>query len=266
MVTAPRDVNGVRVGTSGFIYDDWRGRFYPSSARGAELEWYAAQFDTVELNVTFYRMPPSSTFRSWASRVPAGFLFAVKASRYLTHVKRLVDPRDAVEFLLERASELGPHLGPILIQLPPDMPADLDRLSETLACFPTSIKVAVEPRHPSWFTDELRDLLRDRGAALCIADRRGPVTPIWSTTNWFYLRFHAGRASPRPCYGARALQTWAETLAAQMATTATSYAYFNNDHHGCALRDAGVFARECMNAGLPVLSVPSVGDDVVGVP
>lgn len=103
----------IRIGTSGFLYEHWRGRFYPPSTRGSELEWYAARFDTVELNVTFYRMPSSATFRSWAARVPDGFLFAIKASRYLTHVMRLRDPRDPVAFLMERARELGPHLGPI---------------------------------------------------------------------------------------------------------------------------------------------------------
>ena len=121
-------VMAVRIGTSGFIYEHWRGRFYPPSARGSELEHYAGLFDTVELNVTFYRMPSAATFRSWAARVPEGFLFAVKASRYLTHIKRLREPEDSVKFLVERASELGSHLGPILLQLPPDMPADIPRL------------------------------------------------------------------------------------------------------------------------------------------
>ena len=111
----------IRVGTSGFIYEHWRRRFYPPSARGTELELYARTFDTVELNVTFYRIPPSATFRSWAARVPKGFTFAVKASRYLTHVRRLREPRSPVGPFVDRVNELGPHLGPILIQLPPDL-------------------------------------------------------------------------------------------------------------------------------------------------
>jgi hypothetical protein len=120
-------------------------------------------------------MPASATFRSWASRVPSGFTFAVKASRYLTHVRRLQDPRDAVSFLMDRAGELGPHLGPILLQLPPDMTIDLDRLADTLDAFPSSTRVAVEPRHPSWYTDACRAVLTEHGAALCLADRRGPL-------------------------------------------------------------------------------------------
>ena len=190
----------IRIGTSGFIYEHWRRRFYPPSARGSELELYARAFDTVELNVTFYRMPPSSTFRSWAARVPEGFLFAVKASRYLTHVRRLKEPASSVELLVERASELGSHLGPILIQLPPDLKLDLAALEATLDAFPAGIRLAVEPRHSSWFVDDIRRALAERNVALCVADRRGPITPLWRTADWTYLRFHAGRAAPRSCY------------------------------------------------------------------
>jgi uncharacterized protein YecE (DUF72 family) len=259
----------VRLGTSGFLYDHWRGRFYPPSVRGAELEFYAEQFDTVELNVTFYRMPSSATFRAWAARVPDRFIYAVKASRYLTHVRRLREPRDAVAYLMERAGELGRHLGPVLLQLPPDLPADLDRLAATLEAFPSSVRVAVEPRHASWFSDEFRQLLADQRAALCLADRRGPVTPIWRTAPWTYLRFHGGRATPRSCYGTRALETWATRLRDLLIAhdaTGDSYAFFNNDHHGCALRDAVVFGRLLADAGVSVGAIPDIGDEVLWRP
>src|SRR4029453_15713772 len=118
----------IRIGTSGFIYEHWRRRFYPPLARGPELEFYARTFDTVELNVTFYRLPPSATFRSWAARVPDGFVFAVKASPFLTPVPPLQEPRPSVELFVERVTELGPHLGPILIQLPPDLEVDIKAL------------------------------------------------------------------------------------------------------------------------------------------
>jgi uncharacterized protein YecE (DUF72 family) len=253
----------VRLGTSGFLYDHWRGRFYPPSARGAELEYYAARFDTVELNVTFYRMPTSATFRAWAARVPDGFMYAVKASRYLTHVRRLRDSREAVAYLMERAGELGPHLGPILLQLPPDLPADIEHLAETLQAFPPSVRVAVEPRHESWFSEEFRRLLVDSGAALCLADRGGPITPMWQTAAWTYLRFHGGRASPCPCYGRRALESWASRLAELTPGDHDSYAFFNNDHQGCALRDAAVFARLLRNEGIHVGEVADIGDEVL---
>lgn len=256
----------VRIGTSGFIYDHWRGRFYPPSTRASELEFYAARFDTVELNVTFYRMPSAATFRSWAARVPDGFLFAVKASRYLTHVKRLREPGDSVKFLVDRASELGPHLGPILLQLPPDMPADIGRLEGALDAFPSSIRLAVEPRHGSWFTEELRAMLSARGTALCLADRRGPVTPPWRTTGWAYLRFHGGRARPSSCYGEQALATWSTRVLDDWGPRADGFAYFNNDHQGCALRDAASFGRLLLDAGIDVGVVPDIGDDVLRHP
>jgi uncharacterized protein YecE (DUF72 family) len=252
----------LRIGTSGFIYEHWRRRFYPPAARGAELEWYAQVFDTVELNVTFYRMPPTSTFRSWAARVPDGFLFAVKASRYLTHVKRLQDPRASVDYLVERATELGPHLGPILIQLPPDLELDRDALAGTLDAFPAGLRLALEPRHDSWFVDDVRQLLTDRNAALCVADRRGPITPFWQTADWSYLRFHAGRATPRSCYRPSEIDAWAERVGG-WGRDRTGFVYFNNDGNGCALRDAASFARALDRRGVTLTSLPAVPDDVL---
>jgi len=230
------------------------------------LEYIAARFDTVELNVTFYRMPSSATFRAWAARVPDGFVFAVKASRYLTHVRRLREPKEPVAFLMERAGELGSHLGPILLQLPPDMPIDLDRLAATLEAFPRSVRVAFEPRHSSWYTDGLRELLTQYEVALCLADRRGPLMPPWRTADWGYLRFHAGRARPASCYTEHALGTWALTTRDEFGSQPTVYAYFNNDHGGCALRDASVFGRLLSDAGLEVALQPEVPDDVLRLP
>ena len=253
----------IRIGTSGFIYEHWRRRFYPPSARGSELERYARTFDTVELNVTFYRMPPSATFRSWAARVPDGFLFAVKASRYLTHVRRLQAPRSSVDLLVDRASELGSHLGPVLIQLPPDLEIDMKALEMTLDAFPQGLRLAVEPRHSSWFTYDLRQSLTDRGVALCLADRGGPITPTWRTADWTYLRFHAGRGSPRPCYEGHELEAWAERLEAAWGRAATGFVYFNNDWSGCALRDASVFANVLDQRGDSVASLPVVSDSVL---
>lgn len=206
------------------------------------LAFYAERFATVELNVTFYRLPASATFAAWRRAVPDGFVFAVKASRYLTHVRRLRDPREPVEVLLERATLLGDRLGPILLQLPPDMPIELDLLADTLSAFPPPVRVAVEPRHDSWFVPELRELLVSSGAALCLADRRGPVTPIWRTADWTYVRFHGGTARPRPCYGEAALGRWADRVYEGWGRGIDGYAYFNNDFAGCAPRDAATFA------------------------
>jgi uncharacterized protein YecE (DUF72 family) len=235
----------ILVGTSGFDYKDWRGTFYPRFIKAADrLAFYAEHFDTVELNVTFYRMPAASAFRGWRDAVPDGFRFAVKASRYLTHIKRLSDPRSSVEYLMDRAGELGDRLGPMLLQLPPTMEIDLDRLDRTLEAFGTEVRVAVEPRHTSWFVPELCDVLRQHDAAFVMADRKRPITPLWSTSGWFYLRMHQGLARPRPCYGAAALRSWVARLRDLPDDAGrTGYVYFNNDHRACAPRNAVTFDR-----------------------
>jgi len=253
------------IGTSGWQYRHWRDRFYPRGlATSAWLDTYVEHFDTVELNVTFYRQPRPAVFEAWARRVPARFRFAVKASRYLTHVRRLLRPADAVAYLLDGARRLGSHLGPVLIQLPPDLATDPGALAETLDAFPPEVPVTVEPRHDSWFHDEVRAVLADRSAALCWADRRGPLTPTWRTADWGYLRFHEGRAAPPPCYIEADLDDWARRAAATWGRDADVYAYFNNDPAGCALRDATAFASAATAIGLCPTRVPAPGSVRVG--
>jgi uncharacterized protein YecE (DUF72 family) len=243
----------VRIGTSGWQYRSWRGPFYPERlAQARWFEHYAGVFDTVESNNAFYRLPERRTFERWAATTPDDFTMAVKASRYLTHIRRLRDPEEAVDRLVERASGLGPKLGPILLQLPPRFRADADRLDRTLARFPAGWRVAVEVRDPSWEHDEIRSVLEARGAALCLADRRGSLRPTWRTTDWTYLRFHEGTAQPPPCYGPRALRTWAERLAAGWGTDAEAWVYFNNDPRACAPPNAIAFARVCRRLGMRV--------------
>lgn len=235
------DARGLLVGTSGFDYAHWAGRFYPDDlARSARLPFYAERFPTVELNVTFYRTPAARTFDRWHDAVPDTFRFAVKASRYLTHTRRLVRPREPVEYLMDRVSRLGDRLGPILVQLPPSMPIALDRLDETLTAFGPHARVAVEPRHRSWFVPELQRLLRAHDAALCLADRKGPITPTWRTASWLYLRLHDGRARPRTCYGDRALRSWVERMKGVWPRP-RGYVFFNNDTNGCAIDNAHRF-------------------------
>ncbi|MEV4189373.1 DUF72 domain-containing protein, partial [Streptosporangium canum] len=158
----------MRVGTSGWQYSDWRGVLYPPAlARRLWLERYGESFETVENNNTFYRLPPRRTFEDWRDRTPDTFVMAVKASRFLTHVKRLKDPEEPVERLLAAAGGLGTKLGPILLQLPPTLTADPGRLGACLRCFPADVRVAVEPRHASWWSDPVREVLSAHGAALC---------------------------------------------------------------------------------------------------
>jgi uncharacterized protein YecE (DUF72 family) len=246
----------VHIGTSGWQYRHWRGPFYPTGlAQAAWLEYYAERFATVESNNAFYRLPEKATFEAWAERTPDDFLMAVKVSRYLTHIKRLGDPKEPVERFVGRIRGLGDKLGPVLLQLPPTMRMDLDRLGQTLSLFPDGIRVAVEPRHASWWVDETRGLLEKHGAALCLA--HGIVrTPLWRTAEWGYLRMHSGRATPRPCYGAAALRGWAARLAELWPSSADLYVYFNNDPRGCAPRDARRFAAACRREGLEPGRVP----------
>jgi uncharacterized protein YecE (DUF72 family) len=231
------------VGTSGFDYRDWRGPFYPRFLKsGDRLAYYAEHFGTVELNVTFYRMPAADAFKGWRDAVPDDFRFAVKASRYLTHIRRLEEPEAPVDYLVERASILGNRLGPILLQLPPSLEIDLDRLERTIRAFDGRVSLALEPRHKSWFTPQLCELLRQHGVALTLADRRGPITPLWTTTDWTYVRLHQGSATPRPCYGDRALQSWVDRLA-DLPSGDAGYVFFNNDHRACAVSNAETFER-----------------------
>ncbi len=235
----------LRIGTSGWQYRDWRAGFYPVGLPTTRwLEYYTGRFDTVEVNNTFYRLPDPTTFADWARRVPDGFDFAIKASRYLTHYKRLREPEEPVRRLLAHAEPLGDHLSVVLLQLPPDLRAAPDDLDRTLRAFGDRVRVAVEPRHPSWWTAEVRTVLERHAAALCFADRDSRLlTPLWRTADWTYLRLHSGRARPAPCYGLRALRSWVERLIGLYGPEAHGYVYFNNDARACAVRNAATFAR-----------------------
>jgi uncharacterized protein YecE (DUF72 family) len=252
------------IGTSGWQYRHWRETFYPRGVgQGQWLEYYAARFATVESNAAFYRLPEAATFAAWARRTPDDFVMAVKASRYLTHILRLNEPEEPVRTLVERATELGKKLGPILIQLPPSMRIERERLERTLDAFPVNWRVAVEFRHKSWFTDEVCRTLTERNVALCLADRVGPITPMWRTADWTYLRFHWGRSNPIPCYGRTALASWVARLAEHWTPEEDAYVYFNNDPRACALRDGRLFALAGRRNGWPTTRIP--GSDEVRV-
>ncbi|MCW2135857.1 Uncharacterized conserved protein YecE, DUF72 family [Actinoplanes cyaneus] len=254
------------IGTSGWQYKDWRppkgagdtGFLYPASLpQRLWLEHYAERFATVEVNNAFYRLPERETFAAWRERTPEGFVVAVKMSRYLTHIKRLREPAEPVARFMGRTEGLGDKLGPVLLQLPPNLRADLGALDETLSLFPAGVRVAVEPRHESWFTTDCEKLLRGYGAALCWADRKGrPVTPLWRTADFGYLRFHEGAARPWPRYGRSALGTWLDRMEADGVRE--WFVFFNNDPGGAAVIDAGVLARMAARRGLEVSRVPDV--------
>jgi uncharacterized protein YecE (DUF72 family) len=256
----------VLVGTSGWQYRDWRGVLYPPGlAQGRWLEHYARHLGTVENNGSFYRLASRETFAAWRDRTPDGFVMAVKASRYLTHVRRLRDPAEPVGRLLAAAAGLGDRLGPVLLQLPPSMRADPAALDDCLRAFaafraspqlPRPVRVAVEFRHPSWWNPETEQVLASRGAALCWADRRGrPVTPLWRTADWGYLRFHEGAARPWPRYGEAALRSWVRRAAGAWPDDCDVFGYFNNDQNAAALHDAAAYASFARRAGRTVTAV-----------
>jgi uncharacterized protein YecE (DUF72 family) len=243
------------MGTSGWQYKDWRGedRLYPPKLpQRLWLEKYSESFATVEINNAFYRLPERDTFAQWRARTPDDFCFAVKMSRYLTHVKRLKEPAEPVARFLGRAEALGDKLGPVLIQLPPTLKVDVAALEETLSHFPRHVKVAVEPRHDSWWIDDVQDVLKRHNAALSWADRKGrPMTPLWLTADFAYLRMHEGRAQPWPHYGRASLATWVDRLP-QLPT----YVYFNNDPGGAAVTDAAAMAALARRRGCEVTRTP----------
>ena len=242
----------VYVGTSGWQYKHWLGRFYPRKPKPADdLAFYAERFGTVEINYSFYRLPEAEHFAAWARRVPDDFIFAVKASRYLTHLKRLADPEEPVQRLMSRALRLGGKLGPVLLQLPPDMQRDTERLRGTLAAFGRGVRVAVEFRHESWFVEDVRVLLAEYNAALCWADRWASLqSPTWRTADWGYVRFHGGLATPKPCYGPSTMEDRARLVADTYGPDSDLFVYFNNDPEACALIDAYCFAEGARRAGL----------------
>jgi uncharacterized protein YecE (DUF72 family) len=258
----------ILVGTSGWQYRHWRDVLYPPEVPQRQwLEHYASRYATVENDGTFYRLPRRETFGDWQARTPEDFVMAIKASRYLTHIRRLRDPAEPVARLMSAAAGLGRRLGPVLLQLPPNLRADPGRLDACLAEFAGHVprggdfRVAVEPRHPSWWTEEVREVLTSHNAALCWADQLSrPVTPLWRTASWGYLRLHQGAAEPWPRYGPRALRSWIARITSAFAPTEPVHVYFNNDQLGAAIADSAAFARLARHTPFPVTRTP----DVVG--
>jgi uncharacterized protein YecE (DUF72 family) len=250
----------VLVGTSGWQYRDWRGRFYPPALpQRLWLEHHAAAFATTEVNNSFYRLPAREVFEQWRARTPPDYVVTVKASRFLSHIKRLREPEEPVGRLMDRVAALGDRLGAVLVQLPPDLQCEVERLDRTLGCFPPGTRVAVEPRHASWWNPDLRDVLTAHRAALVWADRGSePVAPLWRTTDWGYLRLHAGGGEEVWPYDEQVLRRWSERLAETWDDDEDVYLYTNNDPGGAALRDAVTFARLVQEQGRTAMRVPEM--------
>jgi uncharacterized protein YecE (DUF72 family) len=231
----------LHVGCSGWQYRHWRGEFYPNAVPASRwLEYYASHFDTVEINNSFYRLPTAATFATWRDRVPPGFVYAVKASRYITHLKKLKDPADPLERLFSRAVKLRGTLGPVLYQLPPGWPLNLGRLRKFLGALPKRRRHAVEFRDPSWYVEEVFASLRDHRVAMCVHDMADLSSGLKMVGPFVYARFH-GPSKYRGAYSEERLQECAAWCAARLNEGIRVYAYFNNDIGGHAPRDATRF-------------------------
>lgn len=227
------------IGTSGWVYDHWRDIFYPPDL--PQSRWYAhyaRYFDTVEINYSFYRLPSEGAFDHWREQAPAGFVYAIKANRYLTHIRRLKDVAGPLARFLSRVRRLGDRLGPILWQLPPRWQADPARLDAFAALLPADLIHAFEFRDPRWFVPPVREVLERYGLSFCIFNMPGLACPMWVTGETIYLRFHGSQVVYGGRYGQEALRPWAGCIEEWLAGGQAVYAYFNNDAFGYALEDA----------------------------
>jgi uncharacterized protein YecE (DUF72 family) len=228
----------LRIGCSGWQYKHWRGNFYPRDLTASRwLEFYAERFDTVEINNSFYRLPEAETFATWRKRVQKGFVYAVKASRFLTHMKKLKDPEEPLARFFARARQLGPTLGPVLYQLPPRWPVNLERFDHFLSALPARRRHVVEFRDPTWYRDDVVDRLECHKVALCLHDMAVAPTARLRVGPFVYVRFH-GPTKYSGRYGDDTIAQWAEWLAECVRQRVPVYAYFNNDTGGHAPRDA----------------------------
>jgi uncharacterized protein YecE (DUF72 family) len=231
----------IRIGTSGWVYGHWRGAFYPRELPQSRwFEFYARHFPTVEINATFYREPSAATVEGWRDQAPPGFVYAVKAHRFMTHMKKLADCADPVRRFFGRADLLGGRLGPILFQIAPQVPVEVERLARFAALLPSGHTHVLEFRDSRWFTPEVHDFLARTNLAFCIHDAPDVACPDWVTAKAVYYRFHGASGSPAYAgnYDEAALQKTAEAITTRAAAGHDVYVYFNNDLHGFAVANA----------------------------
>jgi uncharacterized protein YecE (DUF72 family) len=224
----------LHVGTSGWVYRPWRGVFYPQSLRQKDwFSYYATQFDTAEINATFYRLPSQAAVAAWREAAPAGFLFAWKASRYITQAKKLRDAKEPLARVYAPMAALAEKAGPTLFQLPPQLRLDIERLRTFLGLLPREGRQTIEFRHPSWYADEVFDLLASHDVALCISDHHDAPSPWLRTASFVYVRGHGPGGAYSGSYSAAELTRWSRRIRCWRSDDCDIYAYFDNDI-GCA--------------------------------
>ena len=229
----------IRIGCSGWNYRHWRGLFYPEDLRMRDwFAFYAEQFDTVEINNSFYRLPKESTFTAWRNQAPPGFRYAVKANRFITQAKKLRDCEEPVARMMAPTRQLGPTLGPILYQLPPMLRIDLERLEAFLELLPKDLTHVFEFREKSWYSEAVLALLDRFGAGFVAHDFPGIATPRWVSGSLAYVRFHGGIGKYYGRYSDEKLLDWSDWMTEQQRAGKSIWAYFNNDGEAAAIHDA----------------------------
>ena len=230
--------NKIYIGTSGWSYGHWKGNFYPEKLSQKKwLHFFADFLNTVEINSTFYHLPSEKSIQSWLSQVPTDFLFSIKASRYITHLKRLKDCQENVDYFFKTIAGLKDKLGPILFQLPPSFKMDTERLKEFLSYLNDDHRYVFEFRHPTWFVGEIYEILSTYKVALCITDLNGHLSPEEITTNFTYIRLHGPKKAYKGSYGEKKLLEWKKKIQ-QWAKQCSVFCYFDNDEKGYAIQDA----------------------------
>jgi uncharacterized protein YecE (DUF72 family) len=244
-------VADLRIGCSGWSYAHWTGPFYPSGLKaGGRLAFYATRFDTCEINASFYGLPRESAVQAWRGGVPGGFLFAWKVSRFISHNKKLRDCQASVDLVFGRMQGLGEKQGPALIQLPPTLKADPERLATFAGWLPRDVRCAFEFRHPSWYEPPVLTVLRDHNLALVVSDHHHAPAPWLATADFVYVRGHGPSGRYHGRYPAAQLETWAARIAAWRAQGRDAYVYFDNDVKSAAPTDAAALKALCVQNGV----------------
>ncbi len=230
----------IYIGTSGWHYSHWAGTFYPEGIKDNEqLPYYLQHFKTVELNNSFYNLPLATTFKNWKAATPEGFLFSVKGSRYITHMKKLKVDKATINKFLSRAGKLDEKLGPVLFQLPPGWKVNAERFEEFLNKLPEGHRYTFEFRNASWYAEEIYELLRSHNCAFCIYELAGHLSPLEVTADFVYIRLHGPGDKYQGSYTAAALKRWAKEIKRWVGEGRDVFVYFDNDQAGYAAFNAG---------------------------
>jgi uncharacterized protein YecE (DUF72 family) len=234
----------IRIGTSGWHYHHWRGRYYPEKLPSSHmLEFYVRDFDSVEINNSFYHLPTAGTFETWGMTTPENFRFSVKGSRFITHQKKLIDPDKILERFIPLVDRLGHKLGPILFQLPPRWHCNVDRLAAFLEALPLGYRYSFEFRDASWHSSAVYQTLRHHNAAFCLYELAGFRTPLVVTADFAYVRLHGPGERYQGKYSSAALRAWARRLDRLSTQLAAAYVYFDNDEAAYAAQNASELKR-----------------------